>query len=113
MYNDSDGHVFAVKGVTMPFYINTTWSYLFEWYGKENYDYLPIWSVKPAEGFPGNLVYESSRSRLPSTQFVIIEPLNGIRDVDKTKFFAEESYFTKIVEEKEFGTITIQKREKI
>ena len=113
IYQNANQKPFTVNALTVPLNINTTWSYIFEWYGKENYGYLPIWSVKPAEGFPGNLVYESSRSKLPDTQFVIIEPLNGIRDVDKAKFFAEESYFTRVVEEKEFGTITVQKREKI
>ena len=113
IYQNANQKPFTVNALTVPLNINTTWSYLFEWYGEENYDYLPIWSVKPAEGFPGNLAYESSRSKHPDTLFVIIEPQNGIREVDKNKFFAEESYFTKIVEEKEFGTITIQKREKI
>ena len=113
IYQNAKQKSFSVNALSVPLNINTTWSYLFEWYGKENYGYLPIWSVKPAEGFPGNLAYESSRSKHPDTLFVIIEPQNGIREVDKNKFFAEESYFTKIVEEKEFGTITIQKREKI
>jgi hypothetical protein len=104
---------FSVKALTVPLSINTTWSYLFEWYGKEKYGILPVWSEKPAEGFPGNLSYSTSRSVLPNTQFVIIEPLNGIWRGDIETFFSEESYFTKVIEEKEFGTIVVQKREKI
>ena len=104
---------FSVKALSIPLNINTTWSYLFEWYGKEKYGTLPVWSEKPAEGFPGNLSYSISRSVLPKTQFVIIEPLVGVREGDIERFFQEESYFTKVIEEKEFGTIVVQKREKI
>ena len=68
---------------------------------------------KPAEGFPGNLPYESSRSKLPETQFLIIEPTIGISQSYLENFFKEENYFTKLVEEKKFGTIIVQKRLKI
>ncbi|MDO8503369.1 MAG: hypothetical protein Q7S60_01635 [bacterium] len=44
---------------------------------------------------------------------MIIEPTVGIREGYKENFFREESYFTKVLEEKKFGTITVQKRQKI
>lgn len=104
---------FSVKSIGIPLQVNTTWSYLFEWYGKEKYGFIPTWIGKPAEGFPGNLEFETKRSDLPKTQYVVIEPLIGVQDSDISIFFREENYFTKLVEEKKFGTITVQKRIKI
>ena len=93
--------------------MNTTWSYLFEWYGYERYYYVPVWTGKPAQGFPGSMEYGEVRSNLPDTQFIIIEPTLGINEVDKDNFFREENYFTELLEEKYFGTIAVQKRKKI
>lgn len=104
---------FSVKSLGIPLMVNTTWSYLFEWYGKEKYGFVPIWTEKSAEGFPGNLKFETKRSDLPNTQFVIIEPLIGMQGRDIEDFFREESYFTKVIEEKKFETITVQKRIRI
>jgi hypothetical protein len=112
IYQSSNRRPFAVRALTIPLNVNTTWSYLFEWYGQKKYGYVPIWAEKPAEGFPGNLPYLTDRSKLPETQFVIIEPPVGIREHDKIKFFREENYFTKLIEEKSFGTIKVQKRVK-
>ncbi len=112
IYQSSNRGPFAVRALTIPLNVNTTWSYLFEWYGQKKYGYVPIWAEKPAEGFPGSLPYLTDRSTLPETQFVIIEPPVGIREHDKDKFFREENYFTKLIEEKSFGTIKVQKRVK-
>ena len=112
IYQSGGGQPFAVSALSIPLNVYTTWSYLFEWYGKEKYNYLPTWVGKPAEGFPGNLAYETDRSKLPNNIFVIIEPTIGIPKHEINSFFQEESYFTKLVEEKEFGTIKVQKRVK-
>ncbi|OGM58361.1 hypothetical protein A3A75_05025 [Candidatus Woesebacteria bacterium RIFCSPLOWO2_01_FULL_39_10] len=113
IYLSADGKPFAVRSLSVPLDIATTWSYLFEWYGKQKYGYLPIWSEKPAEGFPGNLPYFSERSRLPDTQFAIIEPTVGIPERYILEFINEENIFTEVEEEKSFGTITVQKRSRI
>ena len=104
---------FSVASLGVPLKINTTWSYLFEWYGYKTYGYLPIWSEKPPLGFPGNLSYKEKRSDLPLTQYIIIEPTIGINEGYIEKYFSEENYFSRIVEEKDFGSIAVQKRIKI
>ncbi len=63
-----------------------------------------------AAGFPGNLKVETARDKLPEKQFIIIEPTMGIDQSQIDKFFKEESYFTKLIEEKKFGTIVVQER---
>jgi len=112
-YSKAQGRDFALNGLTIPLYINTTWSYLFEWYGKQKYHYLPVWGGKAAEGFAGNLRKISKRSDLPLDQCLIIEPTVGISEHDKNDFFREESYFSQIVEQTQFGTITVQYRRRI
>ncbi len=111
IYYQLQGQPFAVGALTVPLSINTTWDYLFNWYGKEEYGYLPVWIGPKAEGYPGNLTTINSRSNLPKKQFLIIEPTIGIRKFDIDNFLRVEGYFTKIVEEKKFGTISVQLRE--
>lgn len=113
IYSTASGQPFAVKGLTIPLNINTTWSYLFEWYGQQKYNYLPIWIGPTAAGFSGNLQVGNDRSKLPKNQFLIIEPTIGILPSTSKEFLKEEGYFTRVVEEKSFGTITVQRRQKI
>ncbi|MBI2268144.1 MAG: glycosyltransferase family 39 protein [Candidatus Blackburnbacteria bacterium] len=113
IYTNTKGEPFAVRSLTIPFNINTTWSYIFEWYGNKKYGKLPLWIGPVAKGYPGNIPVIDNRSSLPSTQFLIIEPTVGIRNQTIEKFFEEENYFTRIEEEKSFGTVTVQKRQKI
>ncbi len=111
VYLQAKGKPFAVGALTIPLNVNTTWSYLFEWYGIEKYGYLPFWIGPTASGYAGNLKVIDARSKLPDKQFLVIEPTVGIRDIDKENFFKEEGYFTKLSEEKKFGTITVQLRQ--
>lgn len=110
IYQNSNNQPFAVRALTMPLSVNTTWSYLFEWYGKSKYGYLPTWIGPNALGYYGNLKIVDSRSKLPKVQFLIIEPTRGIRQGLIDSFMTEESYFTKIVEEKKIGDFIVQVR---
>lgn len=112
MYQDAKGEPFAVKAVTMPFDINTTWSYLFEYYGNKIYGYMPLWNGKAAEGYPGNLVIQEAQEGLPSKRYVIIEPLRGVPEYLMNDFMRTENYFTNIANEKRIGLFIIQSRKK-
>ncbi len=113
IYTSASEKPFSINALTIPLNVNTTWSYLFEWYGQGKYSYLPVFGGDAAEGYKGNLKVVKVRSNLPELQFMIIEPTQGIREAYKDSFFREEGYFTKILEEKKFGEITVQKRQKI
>ncbi|MEK7521519.1 MAG: glycosyltransferase family 39 protein [Patescibacteria group bacterium] len=113
IYKNAGDEHFSVNSLTIPYNINTTWNYLFEWYGKKKYSRLPIWVGPVAHGYPGSIPVSDRRSDLPNLQFLIIEPTVGIDSYIKHKFFNEENYFSRIEEEKSFGTITVQKRQKI
>ncbi len=110
IYQTSGNEPFAVGALTVPLEVNTTWSYLFEWYGKDKYGYVPKWFGETAQGFPGNLKVESNRGNLPINQFIIEEPPVGIEQGVADSYYRNENYFTKVVEEKKFGTITVQYR---
>lgn len=113
IYQKASGENFAVNGLTVPLQVNTTWSYLIEWYGQDRYGYLPVWGSEVAAGFPGNLQVGTKRSELPDKRFTIIEPTVGIPQKFLDDFFKEENYFSTVAEEKKFGTITVQYRERI
>lgn len=110
IYTDAADKPFTVKAVTLPFYINSTWSYLFEWYGKQKYGYLPIWGGKNAAGYPGNLIVEEAQDKLPSKRYLIIEPVRGIPIHLIDGYLKEENYFTNLQEERKIGSFIVQKR---
>lgn len=110
IYTDAEGNPFAIKAVTLPFYINSTWSYLFEWYGKQRYGYLPIWGGKNAIGYPGNLPVEEAQDKLPDKRYLIIEPIRGIPTHLINAYLEEESYFTNLQEERKIGSFIVQTR---
>lgn len=112
IYQDAKGKNFAVKGITLPFYINTTWSYLFEWYGLKKYGYLPVWNGINAAGYPGNLKVEDAQDKAPDQRYLIIEPTRGIPGYLISDYLREESYFSDIKKETEIGKFKIQVRYK-
>lgn len=107
IYQEADGQKFAVNALTMPLYINTTWSYLFEWYGRQKYGYVPVWGGNVAAGYYGNLKVNNDRKALPYKRFLIIEPKDGIYPYLVDKFLREENYFTNVVGKKKIGTLEV------
>lgn len=113
IYTKSRDQAFAVSALTVPLNVKTTWDYLFNWYGKDKYGFTPVWYGDSADGFYGYLRVVKVRSDLPKKQFLIIEPTVGIDKLTVLNFLKEENYFTKVISEKQFGTITVQERERI
>lgn len=109
-YEESGGRPFAVSAVTIPYNINTTWSYLFSWYGMTKYGYLPVWGGDSALGYENELVIQTAQSELPPVKFTIIEPPKGLTGVQIDSFLRNEDIFWRVTEEKRYGEFTIQKR---
>lgn len=110
IYQKASSQPFAVNALTMPYNVNTTWSYLFSWYGQQRYGYKPVWGGDAAEGFPGSLIVNKSRSTLPELKFLIIEPTRGIAPWIIDDFMRQENYFTKVNIEKQIGGFIVQER---
>lgn len=106
-YQKSKGEDFSINTITSPLWINTVWSYLYEWYGKDNYQYLPTFHGRNQEGY---LSYLKKTTLEPKHYFLIIEPLAGIPTSFVEGTVGYEDSYSKIIEEKQFGGIVVQKR---
>lgn len=106
IYDRAGGEPFSVNAFTMPIYINTTWDYLFNNYGRQKYGYVPIWGGRAAEGYPGFLTKNNARTTLPDKRFLIVEPTRDAVD-HLGDFMTEEGYFTNNIEEISFGDIKV------
>lgn len=106
-YQQSNGEKFVINSITNPLYINTTWAYLYEVYGKNKYGYIPYWDGRSQVGYLGTLPIKKQDTKY---RYLIIEPSTGIPTIYFAKIKYEEDRFSDIVEEKKFGNIIVQKR---
>lgn len=107
-YEQSKGKNFVINSITVPLYINTTWSYLYEFYGKNKYNYLPYWGGRSQVGYLGNLSEDVPSNA--ALRYLIIEPQEGIQEIWKTRIIYDEERISDIVEKKKFGNYEVQKR---
>lgn len=100
-YQHSDGHAFSVNSLTNPLWINTTWSYLYNWHGQSKYGYLPFWHGRDQIGLLGNNLAFPVKD--VSNYYFIVEPTQGIPDyLVINELSSEEAKYIK-VDETYFG----------
>ena len=109
-YEAADGQPFVIVTITNPLFINTTWSYLYEVYGKPKYGYLPYLWGKDQTGYLGNLPMQITLTSI-KLRYLISEPTEGIDGLWATKITYEEDKLSRILVEKKFGAFTVQKRQ--
>lgn len=107
-YESARGESFSINTITSPLWINTVWSYLYQWHGQGSFGYTPSFRGRDQSGY---LSYLPRIEKDEKHYFLIIEPLAGIpaRFVEET--IGYENTYSRIVEEKNFGGIVVQKRE--
>ncbi len=111
VYQNHQGPIFGINTVTDPLFINTTWSYLFNWYGEKKYSYTPIWLGFPQKNFPGGKIKFSDKKPTDDlTYFLIIEPTPGIPKEYIKGYPKYENTRSKLLSVKKIGTFTIEKR---
>lgn len=106
-YSQSGNKPFTINSLTSPLYINTTWAYLYQFYGLPKYNYLPYWDGRNQEGLLGNL---PEKKHATKKRFFIIEPSEGINEFFIKEGLEGENGQSKITSEKQIGTFNIQER---
>lgn len=111
-YEISRGKPFSINTLTLPIWTNTTWAYLYGWYGKKNYGYIPSFYGRDQTGMPGGEELILINKPL-DISFFIIEPKDGIPEYLIIKETEAEDAKTKLVEEFSEGEIKLQLRKPI
>ncbi len=107
-YKSAQKKPFVINSITNPLYINTTWAYLYDFYGYNKYHYLPYWGGKDQTGYLGDLPQNPPASII--LRYFIIEPQEGISDLWGAKGMYDEDKISDLMETKKFGNYIIQKR---
>jgi len=111
LYQESNGKLFAINTVTNPLFINTTWAYLFDWYGKQNYNFMPIWAGYPQNGqFGFDIKFTENTNIKGLPFFLIVEPPPGIPDYYIKGISLFENTRSKLIERKKIGGFEVEKR---
>lgn len=108
-YELADNKPFSINTLTLPLWTNTTWAYLYSWYGKSKYGYVPAFYGHDQIGLLGADTLKKIDKPLEKT-FFIIEPGDGI----PPRFYQEEldteNSKTQLTKELSYGSIKLQVR---
>lgn len=111
IYKNNKNKPFMINTVTNPLFVNTTWTYLFDWYGRSKYGYMPIWGGYPQDGqFGSNIEFSHQDQNDNLNLYLIIEPQPGIPKYIIAGVLKFEDTRSKLVENKTIGGFTVQKR---
>lgn len=108
IYREAEDQPFSLNTATVPLFINTTWSYLFNWYGQSKYGYLPFWHGRSQAGSLGD-----NLARPPAGTkkfFMLIEPTQGLPEDIINNYLDEEKKYSTFNHFAQFGDITVQNR---
>lgn len=108
-YELSKGQPFSVNTLTLPLWTNTTWAYLYSWYGKNKYGYVPSFYGHDQVGLLGNNELPIIDKPLGKT-FFIMEPETGIPGERVIWEQGAEDSKTELIEGFEFGDLKLQYR---
>jgi hypothetical protein len=106
-YSASNYKQFTINTITSPLYINTTWAYLYQFYGQSKYKYLPYWDGRDQRGYLGNLPLTSKPIDI---RYLIIEPTTGIPDFFVKEAINAENTKSTLVNTLKVGNFVIEKR---
>ncbi len=108
-YEIADGQPFSISTFTNPLGYNTTWAYLYDWYGKKKYGYKPKFYGPDQTGIFANELMEQTKSPL-DIHFAILEP--GVTAVSDhlQDFLLKQGIHTTQVKELDFSFIKLQHR---
>ena len=108
-YQEAGGEQFSINTLTLPLWTNTTWAYLYSWYGLKKYGYLPYFYGRDQIGLLGADDLKKISKLLPIS-FFIREPHIGIPENFYNEEISTEDSKTKLVESINFNGLTLEKR---
>jgi hypothetical protein len=108
-YEKADGEPFSINSLTSPLWVNTVWSYLYNWYGEREYAYIPEWRGRDQVGRLGNNLLDAQEGTIK--HFFIKEPPRGIPGRYLESEQGAEDNRSVLLEEKSFGDLKVQYRE--
>lgn len=108
-YQDSHGQPFSINTVTTPYWINTLWSYLYQWHGQQKYGYTPSFHGRDQSGQLSYL----SQEIFPKTNnyYLIIESTKESQSPLINDTILYEDTFSNVIDTKFFDGIIVQKRQ--
>ena len=108
-YELAGNNPFSINTLTLPLWTNTTWAYLYSWYGKGKYGYVPDFLGHDQVGLLGVEVMNKIDKPLSKT-FFIIEPHIGIPDREYNLEIGSEESKTDLISETKYGDLILQFR---
>ncbi|MFC1790562.1 ArnT family glycosyltransferase [Patescibacteria group bacterium] len=109
-YQIAAGEEFSINSLTLPLWTNTTWTYLFSWYGLKKYGYLPQFYGHDQIGLPGDDFLPEVREPSKIT-FLILEDPQGIPGHLYEAELSSEDGRSKLIREYYFGRLKLQHRQ--
>lgn len=109
-YAQANGAPFAINSVTYPLYYNAMWEYLYDWYGRERYGYVPTW-LGGDQLYPYNLLPKSLGDEKIYYMLISRTPRIPIWEEDRGRNWALE--YGKLLKEKNSPGFKVLKYERI
>jgi hypothetical protein len=107
-YQKNEGKPFSISTLTSPLFMNSLWSYLYNWYGKSKYGFLPYWVGHDQVDQLGNNLQSAPGD--VTNHYFIIEPTYGIPDLWVTYAKGDQDAMSTLVSQKNFGEIVVETR---
>lgn len=109
-YMQSNKKLFSFNTLTNPLFINTTWAYLYNWYGQKKYGYMPIWEGAYLDDFGKEIQFtNASLLKEGMPHYLIFEPSIFHNDYIKT-YFRYENKRSDLLKVEKFGTHVVETR---
>ncbi len=108
-YKFADYKPFSINTLTLPLWTNTTWAYLYSWYGKNKYGYVPSFYGHNQIGLLGVNDLPQVDKPLDKT-YLIIEPHVGIPENYYTLEIDAEDSKTDLISQIKYNDLILQIR---
>jgi len=108
IYEYANNKGFTIRVTGIPYGVQTTWAYLFNYYGKGHFGFLPYWEGQMIYGFPGSLPTPTKGTTC--LRFLIRDPIRGLPQNLINKDLDEENLFSDIINEETIGSFILQSR---